>query len=46
MKQQMLIEFIWVAVVTFLLSALIERFMIPVLKSRKVGQKILEIGPR
>lgn len=46
MKQQMLIEFICVAVVTFLLSVLIERFMIPVLKSRKVGQKILEIGPR
>ena len=46
MKQQMLIEFICVAVATFLLSVLIERFMIPVLKSRKVGQKILEIGPR
>ncbi len=46
MKQQMLIEFIWVAAVTFLLSVIIERFMIPVLKSRKVGQKILDIGPR
>ena len=46
MKQQMLIEFICVAVATFLLSVLIERFVIPVLKSRKVGQKILEIGPR
>lgn len=46
MKQQMLIEFIIVAVVTFLLAVVIERYMIPVLKSRKVGQKILEIGPR
>lgn len=46
MKQQMLIEFIWVAAATFLLSVIIERFMIPVLKSRKVGQKILDIGPR
>ncbi len=42
----MLIEFIIVAVVTFLLAVVIERYMIPVLKSRKVGQKILEIGPR
>ncbi len=46
MKERMLIEFIWVAAVTFLLSVIIERFMIPVLKSRKVGQKILDIGPR
>ena len=46
MKQQMLIEFLIVAVVTFLLTVVIERFMIPVLKSRKVGQKILDIGPR
>ena len=46
MKQQMLVEFIIVALVTFLLTVLVERYMIPVLKSRKVGQKILEIGPR
>ena len=46
MKQQMLIEFIVVALVTFFLTVAIERFMIPILKSRKVGQKILEIGPR
>lgn len=42
----MLIEFIAVLVATFLGSVVIERFMIPVLKSKKVGQKILEIGPR
>lgn len=42
----MLIEFIVVLVATFLGSVVIERFMIPVLKSKKVGQKILEIGPR
>lgn len=42
----MLIEFILVIIATFLLSVVIERFMIPVLKSKKVGQRILEIGPR
>ena len=46
MKYQMLIEFIAVVVATFLLSVVAERFLIPVLKSRKVGQKILDIGPR
>ncbi len=30
----------------FLLTVLILRFLIPVLKSHKVGQKILDIGPR
>ena len=43
---KMLIEFIIVMVATFLLSVLTERFVIPILKSRKVGQKILDIGPR
>ena len=46
MKYQMLIEFIAVVIATFLLSVVAERFLIPVLKSRKVGQKILDIGPR
>ena len=46
MGKKMLLEFIIVAVATFLLSVVSERFMIPILKSRKVGQKILEIGPR
>lgn len=42
----MLIEFIVVILATFLLSVVIERFVIPILKSKKVGQQILEIGPR
>lgn len=42
----MLIEFIVVILATFLLSVVIERFVIPILKSKKVGQRILEIGPR
>ena len=33
-------------VLTFAATAVISRFLIPVLKSRKMGQKILEIGPR
>lgn len=32
--------------VTFVLTVLIVRFIIPKLKSRKMGQKILDIGPR
>ena len=31
---------------TFLITVLISKKLIPVLKSRKMGQKILEIGPR
>lgn len=31
---------------TFLLTAILLKWLIPVLKSRKMGQKILEIGPR
>lgn len=31
---------------TFLLTVLISRFLILYLKSKKMGQKILEIGPR
>lgn len=42
----MLTEFILVAVAVFLLSVLLERIIIPILKSHKVGQRILEIGPR
>ena len=34
------------AVLTLVLTALILRFLIPVLKSKKMGQKILDIGPR
>ena len=43
---EMAIEYGAVLVSVFLLSALILRYLIPVLKSKKVGQKILEIGPR
>ncbi len=32
--------------VTFLLTVLFSRIIIPILKSRKMGQKILDIGPR
>ncbi len=33
-------------VVTFVLTALFTRYLIPILKSKKMGQKILDIGPR
>ena len=43
-------NYVWVFVVTFicvfLLTTLISRYLIPVLKSKKMGQKILDIGPR
>lgn len=32
--------------VVFLATAIISRYLIPVLKSKKMGQKILDIGPR
>ena len=38
--------FIGIFAVTFLLTAGISHFLIPVLASHKMGQKILEIGPR
>lgn len=34
------------SVITLIATALTLRFLIPVLKSRKMGQRILEIGPR
>ncbi len=40
------ILFIGIAVLAFVLTAVISHFLIPVLASRKMGQKILEIGPR
>lgn len=42
----MIIEFILVAVAVFLLTVILEKHVIPILKSHKVGQRILEIGPR
>ena len=40
------IIFLSVLVLTFLATVLISRKLIPVLASRKMGQKILDIGPR
>ncbi len=41
-----MIEFFAVLVLTFVLTVLAARFIIPILKSKKMGQKILDIGPR
>lgn len=40
------ITFAVVAVAVCLLTVLAERILIPILRSRKMGQKILDIGPR
>ena len=42
----MTLYFIISLISTFILTAVILRFLIPYLKSKKMGQKILEIGPR
>ena len=42
MAMEFLISFIGV----FLVTVLLLKWLIPVLKSKKVGQKILDIGPR
>lgn len=41
-----MIEFISVALAIFVLTVILEKLIIPILKSHKVGQRILEIGPR
>lgn len=46
MKSELLCWFISCALVTFLLTALGLKKTIPILKSKKMGQKILDIGPR
>ena len=46
MKTRMLIEFFSVVLGVFFATWLILRKLIPVLKSRKIGQKIYDIGPR
>lgn len=46
MKTRMLIEFFSVAIGVFFATWLILRKLIPILKSRKIGQKIYDIGPR
>ena len=40
------LTFVSVALAVFLLTVAAERVLIPVLRSHKVGQKILDIGPR
>ena len=40
------IIYIAAAVLTFLITVLVSKKLIPVLKSHKLGQKILDIGPR
>ncbi len=42
----MLTEFIISAVLSFVVTAVLGRLLIPALKSVKMGQKILDIGPR
>lgn len=42
----MIAEFIIVLIATFILTVVTSHFVIPILKSHKVGQKILDIGPR
>lgn len=42
----MVVEFIVTFAGIFLLSVILLKWLIPVLKSKKMGQKILEIGPR
>lgn len=42
----MFIEFISVALAIFVLTVILEKLIIPILQSHKVGQRILEIGPR
>lgn len=42
----MAIEFLVSFIGVFLVTVLLLKWLIPVLKSKKVGQKILEIGPR
>ncbi len=46
MKTRMLIEFFSVVLGVFFATWFILRKLIPVLKSRKIGQKIYDIGPR
>ena len=42
----MIFEFFATALAIFLITVVLERLIIPILKSHKVGQQILEIGPR
>lgn len=46
MPQDLILTFIIATVSIFVLTVVAERILIPILKSRKMGQKILDIGPR
>ena len=44
--KELTITFVLVTLGVFALTALAERILIPILRSHKAGQKILDIGPR
>ena len=46
MKTELIITFICCIAAVFAITVLSAKILIPKLKSRKVGQKILDIGPR
>lgn len=46
MKTTLLIYFIIAMLLTFIITVIAARILIPILKSKKMGQKILDIGPR
>ncbi len=46
MNNEMLIEFLIASAGIFLVTVIVSHFIIPILISHKVGQRILEIGPR
>ena len=46
MKTQMIIGYLTSAAAVFIMTALFSKLIIPKLKSLKMGQKILDIGPR
>jgi len=46
MKTTLLIWFLTAMTLTFIVTVIAARILIPILKSKKMGQKILDIGPR
>lgn len=44
--KELIITFVLVTLGVFTLTAIAERILIPILRARKAGQKILDIGPR
>ena len=43
---EFIITFVLVTLGVFVLTAVIERILIPILRAHKAGQKILDVGPR